>query len=70
MMKRSGLCGKDITSVPLPGSSWSSVLIESQTKFQAVLLQGKTDGSTVVCLPHRAPKKKIMIDIGKNNLTY
>lgn len=70
MMKRTGLCGEDITSPPLPDSCWCSVLTDSQTKFQAVLLQGKPDGSTTACLPCRAQKEKIMIDIGKNNMTY
>lgn len=61
---------EDITSAPLPDGCWCSVLTESQTKFQAVLLQGKPDCSTTACLPRRAQKEKIMIDIQKNNLTY
>lgn len=70
MTKRTDLCGEDISSPPLPDGGWCSVLTESQTKFQAVLLRGKPDCSTAACLPRRAQKEKIVIDIGKRNLTY
>lgn len=70
MTKRTDLSGEDITSPPLPDSGWRSVLTESQAKFQAVLLRGKPDCSTTACLPPRAQKEKIVIEIGKKNLTY
>lgn len=70
MTKRTGLCGEDIISLPPLDSCLCSVFTESQTKFQAVLLWEKPDCSTIACLLHRAQKEKIMIDMGKNNLTY
>lgn len=61
---------RDILSVPVLDSGWCSVLTESQTKFQAVHPGEKPDCNTTACLPCKAQKEKLVIENGKNNLTY